>query len=109
MRRILPLLLLATVAACSFPQTRWEKEGADNVLAANDLGYCRKAARDEAFVTYPYASGSLFYGFYRPAAWEESRYVSEIRLTQFCMRAKGYQRATVAPAQATAQVVPATD
>ncbi len=103
------MLLLATVAACTLPQTHWEKDGADEVLTANDLGYCRAAARNEAFIAYPYGFGTPFYGFQRWPTWDNDRFLAESRLTQFCMRAKGYQRVTVAPPQATAQVAPAAD
>jgi hypothetical protein len=106
MRRILPFLLLAAVAACSLPQQRWEKEGADEALTANDLGYCRKAARDEAFSAYPYGFGSPFYGFHRSLMWDDNRYVAESRLSQFCMRAKGYQLVTISPPRAAAPVAP---
>ena len=57
MRRILPFLMLAALSACAFPQTRWEKDGADEALTVGDLNYCRKAARDEAFATYPFGFG----------------------------------------------------
>lgn len=107
MRRILPFLLVATVAACTLPQTRWEKDGADDALAANDLGYCRKAARDEAFSAYPFGFGSPFYGFHRWSAWNENRYLAESRLTQFCMHAKGYQLVTLSPPQAASPAAPA--
>jgi len=106
MRRILPFLMLMTVPACALPQTRWEKDGADEKMALNDLGYCKKAARDEAFTTYPYGFGSPFYGFHRYAgswAWDNDRYYAESRLTSFCMRAKGYQLVTVKPAQPQTQ------
>ena len=102
MRRILPFLLFATVTACAFPETRWEKDGADEVLTANDLGYCRAAARNEAFTAYPYGFGSPFYGFQRWSTWDGERLLAESRLTQFCMRAKGYQLVTVGPPHATA-------
>jgi hypothetical protein len=49
MRGVLPFLMLTAVAACALPQTRWEKEGVDDQMAINDLGYCRMAARNEAF------------------------------------------------------------
>jgi hypothetical protein len=101
MRRVLPFLLLLAVAACNLPETRWEKEGVTDAMAMNDLNYCRKAARDEAFGAYPYGFDSPFYGFHRWATWDNDRYVAESRLTQFCMRAKGYQRVTVSPPQAT--------
>jgi hypothetical protein len=106
MRRILPFLMLTAVAACSLPQTRWEKDGADEKMAMGDLGYCKMAARNEAFTTYPYGFGSPFYGFRRyPAswAWDNDRYYAENRLTSFCMRAKGYQQVTVQPAQPQTQ------
>ena len=106
MRRILPFLMLATVAACALPETRWEKEGADVALANNDLGYCRAAARNEAFATYPYGYASPFYGFRRAPgwwAWDNNRFYTENRLTSFCMHAKGYQLVTV---QQTPQTQP---
>jgi hypothetical protein len=108
MRRILPFLMLTVVAACSLPQTRWEKDGADEKMAMGDLGYCRTAARNEAFATtsYPYGFGSPFYGFRRyPGswAWDNDRYYAENRLTSFCMRAKGYELVTVQPPQPQTQ------
>jgi hypothetical protein len=107
MRKILPFVLLSAMAACSFPETRWEKDGADEKLTAADLGYCRKAARDEAFATYPfpyggYPFGSPFYGFRRPFYWDDNRSFAETRLAQFCMRSKGYELVTVTPPQTTA-------
>jgi hypothetical protein len=104
MRKILPILLLATVAACALPQTRWEKEGADEKLTAGDLTSCRQAARDEAFVGYPYGFGSPFYGFHRWAHWDDDRFYAEGRLTDFCMRNKGYQLVTIPPPQAAPAV-----
>lgn len=101
MSRVLPFLLLLAVAACNLPETRWEKEGATDEMALNDLNYCRKAARDEAFSAYPFGFGSPFYGFHRWANWEDNRALAESRLTQFCMRAKGYQLVTIAPPQTT--------
>jgi hypothetical protein len=102
MRRILPFLMLAALSACTLPETRWEKEGATEALTASDLDYCRKAARDEAYDAYPYGFGSPFYGFHRWAMWDDNRYYTESRLTQFCMRNKGYQLVTVSPPQTTA-------
>ena len=104
MRRILPFLMLAALQACSFPETRWEKEGADHAMAMNDLAGCRKAARDEAFAAYPfgYPLGSPFYGFQRSMWWDDNRQYAESRLTQFCMRNMGYQLVTVSPPQITA-------
>jgi hypothetical protein len=102
MRRILPFLLLTAVAACALPQTRWEKDGVDEQLAIADLGYCRTAARNEAFATAPFGYASPFYGFHRAPgwwAWDNDRFYAESRLTSFCMRAKGYQLVTVQPPQ----------
>jgi hypothetical protein len=101
MRRILPFLMLTVVAACALPQQRWEKEGADEALTTNDLGYCRAAARNEAFATYPYGYGTPFYGFRRWPNWNDDRFFAQTRLTSFCMRAKGYQLVTVQPPQAS--------
>jgi hypothetical protein len=108
MRRILPFLMLTTVAACAFPQTRWEKDGVDDQMAMNDLGYCKTAARNEAFVTYPFGFGSPFYGIRRePWVWDNDRFYAESRLTSFCMRSKGYQLVTVQPPQAVQTSPPA--
>jgi len=101
MRRILPFLMLAALSACALPQSRWEKDGADEALTVGDLNYCRKAARDEAFATYPFGYGSPFFGLRRWAMWDDNRYFAETRLTQFCMHAKGYQLVTVQPAPQT--------
>jgi hypothetical protein len=109
MRRILPFLLVLAVAACALPETRWEKDGADEALSMNDLSYCRKAARDEAFSAYPFGFSSPFYGFHRWPNWEDNRLLAESRLTQFCMRAKGYQLVTISPPQAAPSAVPAAE
>jgi hypothetical protein len=111
MRRILPFLLLTAVSACALPQTRWEKDGADVALTTNDLGYCRAAARNEAFATYPFGFGSPFYGFRRwPGYWDGDRFYAESRLTSFCMHAKGYQLVTVQPTpQTQPPVAPAAE
>jgi hypothetical protein len=101
MRKILSVLMLAMVAACALPQTRWEKDGADDTLTAGDLTYCRQAARNEAFQAYPFGFGSPFYGFRHWAAWDDNRYYTESRLTDFCMRNKGYQLVTIPPPQAS--------
>jgi len=102
MPRILPFLMLATLGACAFPESHWEKEGADLQLTTNDLGYCRQAARNEAFQVYPYGFASPFYGFRRwPGYWNGDRFYAEGRLTSFCMHAKGYQLVTVQPAPQT--------
>jgi len=106
MRRILPFLMLAGVAACSFPQTRWEKDGVTDQAAAADLVACRHAASQEAFATYPYPYGSPFFGYRRWPYWEDNRFYAESRLTSFCMRSKGYALVTVKPPQASTPTAP---
>jgi hypothetical protein len=107
MRRVLPFLMLTAVAACALPQTRWEKEGVDDQMAMDDLGYCRIAARNEAFSTFPIGYNSPFYGYsygfrrWPGWAWDNNRFYAENRLTSFCMEAKGYQLVTVQPAPQT--------
>jgi hypothetical protein len=107
MRRILPVLMLFAVAACGLPETRWEKDGADEKLTAGDLTYCRKAARDEAFQVSPFGYDSPFYGFHRWTLLNDNRSYTESRLTDFCMHNKGYQLVTVPPPQATPPAAPA--
>ncbi len=109
MRRILPVLVLFAVAACGLPETRWEKEGADEKLTAGDLTYCRKAARDEAFRVDPFGTYSPYYGFRRWALFNDNRQITESQLTDFCMRNKGYQLVTVTPPQATPPTAPTTE
>ncbi len=108
MRRILPFLMLAAISACALPDTHWEKQGVDYQMALNDLGYCKTAARQETFATYPFGYASPFYGLRRePWVWDNDRFYAESRLTSFCMHAKGYQLVTVQPPQAQAPVAPA--
>ncbi len=112
MRKVPPLLLFALVSACSFPETRWEKAGSDEKATQNDLVDCRRAARREAFEASPYfAYGPPFWGFRYWDRFESNRFYTENRLTDFCMRNKGYQLVTVAPPQAKQPPtpVPTTD
>ncbi|SJZ50081.1 hypothetical protein SAMN02745126_01366 [Enhydrobacter aerosaccus] len=119
MRRVPPLLLLAFASACSLPETRWEKPGADEKATANDLADCRRAARQEAFQAWPFFTyGPPYWGF---PSWgwgspwgfpywgqyDSSRFYTENRLTDFCMRNKGYQLVTIAPPQTRAATPPA--
>ena len=101
MRRILPFLIALVATACALPESHWEKEGADLQMTANDLAYCRAAARNEAFAAYPFPYGSPFYGYPRGIHMEDERFFAESRLTTFCMRNKGYQSVTLNPPQAT--------
>jgi hypothetical protein len=94
MRPVWPLVLAITVAACAQPATRWEKPGADEKATADDLVTCRRAAREEAFSEFP-PTFPRFVVFRRYAYYDDNRFYTETRLTDFCMRNKGYQQVTV--------------
>jgi hypothetical protein len=103
MRNVLGLVLLLATAACSLPQTRWEKPGADEKVTASDLVSCRQAADQEAMHDFPFAwPGPPAIGprgiLYRDRA-DSDRFYMEHRLTDFCMRNKGYTLVTIPPAQ----------
>ncbi|HTR88319.1 MAG TPA: hypothetical protein VMI56_27810 [Reyranella sp.] len=101
MRNVFGLVLLLATAACSLPQTRWEKPGADEKTTAGDLVTCRRAAQQEAMRDLPWP-GPVPIGprsfFYRDNI-ESDRFYMEHRLTDFCMRNKGYTLVTIPPAQ----------
>ncbi|HEY6979887.1 hypothetical protein [Reyranella sp.] len=120
MRGILSLLLLFVLSACSIPETRWEKAGADEKAANSDLLTCRQAAQQETFATSPFYGFGFGFGppFGRFRHWsfyDSDRFYTEGRLTDFCMRNKGYQLVTIQPpqtkppAQAPAAPAAATD
>lgn len=111
MRRILPSLILLAASGCAFPETRWEKPGADEKVAANDLSICRRAARQETFQAAPlygfgYGFGAPSWRFPRWSFYESDRFYAEGRLTDFCMRNKGYELVTIKPPQATPPSAP---
>lgn len=130
MRKVPWLLTLALATGCSFPETRWEKSGTDERIAAIDLSACYQAARQEvrqeAFETWPYAAyGPPYWGFpywnwgmpywgsgipyWGPVYWAQAdsfRFHMEGRLTDFCMRSKGYQLVTVSQPQARPPAAP---
>jgi len=91
----LPLLLMMAASACSMPQTRWEKADTDEKTMTDDLSACRRAAEQEAFVLYPSAFGPPFLWYHRWAYFNDNRFYAESRLTNFCMRNKGYQLITI--------------
>lgn len=107
MRRILPFLLLLVIPACSIPETRWEKTGVDEQATKSDLLACRQAAQQETFVAMPYYGFGYGLGpypgrFYRwNYFYESDRFYAQGRLTDFCMRNKGYQLVTIQPPQAS--------
>jgi hypothetical protein len=111
MRRILLVLLVLAVSGCAIPETRWEKPGADEKMAASDLSNCRRAAQQETFQAAPlYGFGYGFglpYWRYRPwTFYESNRFYTENRLTDFCMRNKGYQLVTIEPPRPTPPAPP---
>ena len=106
MRRILPSLILLAVSGCAIPETRWVKPGADEKVAASDLSTCRRAAQQETFQAAPlygfgFGFGAPYWRFRHWSFYESDRFYTENRLTDFCMRNKGYQLVTIEPPQAT--------
>ncbi len=109
MRKVLPVLLTLSVAACATPM-RWEKPGATDASTAADMTDCRRAAQHEAMRYYPYGYGYGYYpgglgwGFHRRSAFywqmrqDNDRFYAENRLTAFCMRTRGYEQIEVRPA-----------
>jgi hypothetical protein len=98
MRGVLPFVLLSSLAlsACEQPPTRWEKPGADEKATADDLVTCRRAAQEEAFSEFP-PTFPRFVVFRRYAYYDDNRFYTETRLTDFCMRNKGYTLITIQP------------
>jgi len=91
MRKIPPVIILACVAACTYPETRWDKPGADESAIANDTVACGRAAQQESFRIYPEGFAPPFFGTTRFNRFNNDRVYSESRLTDFCMRSKGYK------------------
>jgi hypothetical protein len=109
MRKVLPLLLLTASSACAFPETRWVKEGADDPATSHDLSTCRRAAQQETFEAAPYYGygfGPPFSHYRHPWSWGYfgggDRLYTQGRLTDFCMRNKGYTLITIPPPQTRA-------
>jgi len=101
MRKVLPLLLMLAVTACASTM-RWEKPGISDEGAAVDLGSCRHAASLEANrYYYPWGDWGWGWGFGRRSSlwWQmradDDRFLVENRLTNFCMRTKGYEQVQV--------------
>lgn len=97
-RKVLSFGMLLALAACGSPM-RWDKAGTDEKATANDLSYCRRAAREEAFRAYPFFGAP--YPSHRWWGWGGSpgadQFYAENRLTDFCMRNKGYALVPVQP------------
>ena len=103
MRRVVPFLLMLAVSACGTPM-RWDKPGATEQMAAADMTACRSAAQVEANrYFYPWGWGGLGWGYGRHGGllWQiradNDRFLTETRLTSFCMRTKGYELVPVQP------------
>lgn len=105
MRKVVPVLLMLTVAACG-PPPRWEKPGANDEMTAADMVACRNAASYEAnrnfpYGYYPWGFGPSVWGMHRGnyLMWQmrqdNDRFYLENRLTAFCMRTKGYELVAV--------------
>jgi hypothetical protein len=101
MRRVVPFLLLLAVSACGTAM-RWDKAGATEQMVQADFSACRGAAQTEANrYYYPWGWGGgpgWGWGFGRRSGlgWamraDDERFLTENRLTNFCMRTKGYEQ-----------------
>jgi hypothetical protein len=115
MRKVLPVLLMLSLAACG-PALRWEKLGVTDQVAAADMTACRYAASAEAnrysFGYYPWGFGPPVWGMGRGnyLMWQirqdNERFLATNRLAEFCMRNKGYEQVVV-PQQPQTQPPPA--
>ncbi len=100
MRAVLPFAFLLGLAACSQP-THWEKPGVSEATKDADLDICRHAAAREGLAYYP-SSPMAPATFTYTSPWgamdtynDDLRYHAEFRLTDTCMRYKGYEKVPV--------------
>lgn len=104
MRKVVPFMLLLVVAACG-GATHWEKAGVSDAVTATDMTECRRAASQESFLYFPYAYAPPLWGYSRWSwlYWQQrldsERFYTEIRLTAFCMRSRGYELVPIPKAQ----------
>jgi hypothetical protein len=99
MSRILVLMLAAVLAACSEP--RWVRPDASAEQADRDDIACQRWAANEAslraagFYGRPYGYGPYSRNAVSRAdpPFNPNRTLDEAQLHNFCMRARGYQRA----------------
>ena len=108
MRRLTPLLLLAS-AACT--PVQWVRHDTPAEQLSQDLAYCRQEAWREAqwhsafFLNRYYGATTVIDPRGRPMVVPYSpfggpfgdSYIEESRLAHFCMRAKGYELAPIKP------------
>jgi hypothetical protein len=90
MRNVLPLALLLAVAGCNTP-ARWEKPGVSVEMTATAAVECRRTATQEAFLYIP---APAVISPNRRVQWQyeqSERFSAENRLTDSCMRSKGYE------------------
>ena len=108
MRKVLAAAVTAGLAGCGMP-SHWEKPGTDLEATRADMQDCRRQASQEAFRQHAFDVGFARYG---PGWWgyprrpsyamfssrlDSDRYYSEHRLTNFCMRIKGYELVPAEP------------
>jgi hypothetical protein len=105
MARSMPVagtLLALAVAGCGEPAT-YTRTGAPPEVAKADLEACQIAARDETWGYGPFIGGGFYGGrgwgrgwgggvgfFMGQQRWDMERSYQQDRLTDFCMRNKGY-------------------
>ena len=102
MSRQLAFIALA-VALCGCAGPQWARQDASAEQADKDTVECQRKAANEASLRAGGFYGPSYYGpFYSRRAisradpgWDPygNRQLDEARLTDLCMRAKGYQRA----------------
>jgi hypothetical protein len=102
MRKVFALAALTGLAGCGTP-SHWEKPGADLEATRADVRDCRRLASQEAFRQQAFDVGFARYGSpwwgypHRPSyavfrsRLDTDRFYSDHRLTNFCMRSKGYE------------------
>lgn len=103
------ILLAAALAACAEPAT-YTRSGASPEVTRADLESCQTAARNETWNYGPFFGAGVYGG--RPGGfywgggagvflWQQrldmDRSYSQDRLTDFCMRNKGYALTPVQP------------
>lgn len=101
MRGAFFVFIALAVAGCGTPR-QWDKPGVDRQTAKQDLRDCRRAAAGEAWraypdnvpMRYPWPTSSAHQAG-RPdpyfARRDSDRSYNEARLSNFCMRNKGYE------------------
>jgi hypothetical protein len=96
-------LMALALAVCGCAGSQWVRPDASTEQADKDTVDCQRYAANEASVRAQGFYGPSYYGpFYSRRAitrpdpgWDPYGYrqLDEARLTDFCMRSKGYQRA----------------